>query len=646
MACNAAWRFGRTAKGVMGFALAMNLALADDHDTLTTGQLKKMSLEELMDVQVTLVSRKKERLTQAASSIQVITNDDIRRSGALTLPEALRLASNLQVAQVDASKWAISSRGKNDPSALSNKLLVMIDGRTIYTPLYAGVFWDVQNVMLDNVERIEVISGPGGTLWGANAVNGVINVVTKGAEDNQGGLIGGAVGTQMRDAVGARYAGKAGEDLYFRVWGRRLDRNSVDSASGADAGNGWDFNQAGYRADWLPREGERVSFIGNFYGGKFEQSQPGSTKASGHYEILRWTKDISPVSGFQAQVYFDQALRDIPGTFEEDLRTLDFDFQHRLPLGPRNDLVWGAGYRFMNDRTLTGPSLAFAPADKNLNLFNVFLQDQFQVMPDLLALTLGGKVEHNDYSGFEVMPSGRLAFTPNERNTVWGSVSRAVRSPSRFDVDLFIPAPSAPAGPDPRKLVGGPDFKAEYLTAYELGYRFLPIRNLSAAVVGFYHVYDDLRIIETADGVNFVFGNSAEGDARGIELSAGLQAARWWRLRGGYTYLEEDFWVKPGASAFVQPGLQGNDPRHHLNFQSMMDLPANFQLNVMYRYVSELPTPVVPDYFTFDVMLAWQWRQLEFAVIGKDLAEESHAEFGPAMQEIPRSVTGRASWRF
>ncbi|MDB5050207.1 MAG: hypothetical protein JWO30_3278 [Fibrobacteres bacterium] len=625
--------------------MALDSASAQDMESLPSpGQLKRMSLEELMDVRVTLVSRQSEKLNEVPSAVQVITQDDIRRFGVFTLPEALRLATNLQVAQVDARQWAISARGQNN--VLSNKLLVMIDGRTVYTPLHAGVFWDVQNIMLDNVDRIEVISGPGGTLWGANAVNGVINIVTKGAESTQGGLIGGGAGTAMQGVGAGRYGGRIGKDVYYRVWGRGLRHNSTDFSNGNDAKNPWDMLQSGFRTDWLPKEGDRVTVTGNLYSGDLDQDTPSPTAVDGQYLIGRWTRDYSQESGIQAQVYFDRSARTIPAIFGEDLQIYDFDFQHRLRLGDRNALIWGTGYRFMRDDVVNSPALAFVPGHKDLSLFNGFLQDQIMLIPERLRLIVGSKLEHNDYSGFEVMPSGRLAFTPDDRQTIWGAVSRAVRSPSRIDVDLYLPGPPVPA--DSIRLEGGPGFKAEDLTAYEAGYRVVPMPNVTASLSAFYNWYDNLRIFEPVGGNVIQFTNGSKGEVRGVELSAGWQAMAWWQLKGGYTYLQEEFWTKPGHIELASPGSQGDDPDHQFLVQSMMDLPAGFQLNGAVRYVSALPSPAVPYYSTFDLSVVWMFHSFTFSIVGHDLAEKSHAEFGPVTtrNEVPRSVSARASWRF
>jgi iron complex outermembrane receptor protein len=653
---------GRGATGASWFFLACVFLLpgpqeplAQEMDSmLTPGQLKKMSLEELMDIKVTLVSKHSEKLNQSPSAVQVITSDDIRRAGASTLPEALRLASNLQVAQINGSQWAISARGMN--MALSNKLLVMVDGRTVYTPLYAGVFWDVQNILMDNVERIEVVSGPGGTLWGANAVNGVINIITKSAENTQGGLVaaggglnlndpGEAATSGLRDLVTARYGGKLGPKTHYRVWGRRLDYGSMDTLGGGDGHSAWEFNQAGFRIDHKAGARDRVSLTGNLFNGDYQTED---TYVNGQYLVARWTREISEASDFYFQSYFDREDRTVPNVYGEKLNIFDFDFHHRIPWGGRQSIIYGAGYRVMLDEVSQSQVLAILPEEKTLQLFNGFIQDQFTLVPNLLTAIAGSKLERNDYSGWEVMPSLRLSLTPDERQTLWTAVSRAVRSPSRVDVDFFLPAPPVPAGN--LRLLGGPGFKAELLTAFELGYRVNPMRNLTLSIASFYNYYDDLRILQRVPGTltDFVYANGAQGGVAGVELWAGWQAAEWCQLRGGYTWLDEEYWVKSGHLEIPIPAAQGNDPSHQGMMQANLDLPRGFELNGAARAVSELPEFGVPGYFTFDLGVVWRYHGLTVSVMGKDLAEERHQEFAnpPNLQAIPRSVTGRIAWRF
>jgi iron complex outermembrane recepter protein len=616
-------------------------ALAQTNQAEPWMRLKQLSLEQLMNEEVTTVSRQPEKLSQSPSAVQVITDEDIRRSGATSLPEALRLAPNLEVAQVNSHDWAISARGFNN--TLANKLLVMIDGRTVYTPLYAGVFWDAQNPLLVDVDRIEVVSGPGGTLWGANAVNGVINVVTKSARDTQGLWVQGAGGSSLQDFSAVRYGGTAGSNWFYRVYGQRFDRYSTLFPNGQDAGNHWNMNQGGFRVDGYPSDGNTVTFQGDYYGGS-EDGLQRDTTLDGQNVLGRWSHVISDESDFRLQFYFDRTWRNIPSSFAEDLKTYDIDFQYRFTLGQHQNFLWGAGYRLMQDAVQNSPFLAFLPPDRNLQLFSAFVQDQIALVPDRLVLTLGSKLEHNDYSGFEVQPSGRLLWTPTDGQAVWAAISRAVRSPSRIDTDVSVPAP--PVAPGITNLQGSP-FEAEKELAYELGYRVLPTERLSLSVAGFYNHYDQLRSLTFINPTTGVIANDFRGETYGVELSGDYQPTEWWRLRGGYTWMQKHLWTdgKPNVDLSVR---EGDDPQNQFLLQSMMDLPANFQLDLVGRYVDTLPSPPVPSYFTFDARLAWHHKNIELEVVGQNLWDNRHTEFGApgAIQEIPRSVYGRVTWRF
>jgi len=630
-----------------------------NQDYVAPDTLKQLTLEQLMDIDVTSVSRRSEKLSETASAIQVVTGEDIHRSGATTLPEALRLAPNLQVAQADSRQWGISARGFNN--TLANKLLVMIDGRTVYTPLYAGVFWDVQNVMLEDVDRIEVVSGPGGTLWGANAVNGVINVISKSAKDTQGGLVSGGGGSFLQDFGAVRYGDQIGSNLFVRVYGQRFDHQPAVLPNGVESTNGWDMTRGGFRADWYPSAANTLTLQGDFYAGTFEQLARvpftltpvvGETKVDGQNLLGRWTRTFSDESDLTVQVYFDRTWRDIPNSstlaafpnaIAEDLKTYDLDFQHRFPWGTRQSIVWGAGYRLMQDELNNSPSLAFLPARRNLQLFSGFIQDEITIVPERVQLTLGTKIEHNDYSGVEVQPNARIAWTLDHRQTVWAAVSRAVRSPSRIDADLSA---LTPPGTPPGTLIGNPNFDAETLIAYELGYRVRPVDSLTLSLATFYNDYDKLRSVNGAFPAQ-VIANDFEGETYGVELSGNWRATGWWRFRGGYTYLQKDLRAtSPTANPSVR---EGNDPENQFLVQSIVDLPAHFQFDVVGRYVDTLANPNVPSYFTCDVRVAWRYKDsLEISLVGQNLWDNQHPEFGAAAarQEIPRSIYGKVTWRF
>ncbi len=618
---------------------------AETNEEKSVQEFKRMSLEDLQDFEVTSVSKRPEKLEDAASAIQVITSEDIRRSGATSLPEALRLAPNLMVAQVDSRQWAISSRGFNSTSA--DKLLVLIDGRSVYTPLFSGVFWDVQNVMLEDIDRIEVISGPGATLYGANAVNGVINVISKSAKDTQGTLISGGGGSFVNGLGSVRYGDKIGQDLYFRVYGMGFGQDETLLANGHESTNDWVLGQGGFRADWLPAHGEIVTVQGDFYGGSMGQPAPGDTTVNGQNIVTRWTHPIAEDTDVTLQAYWDRTWRRIPGTFSEDLNTYDVDFQNRFVLWQRNQVIYGAGYRLMMDNVGNSPALAFLPADRNLNLFSTFAQDEITLLEDELYLTLGSKFEHNDYSGFEVEPSARIAWRPQTNQTIWAAVSRAVRAPSRIDTELFVP------GSPPFTLRGGGDsFVSEKLLAYELGYRIGVTPRLNLSLSTFLNEYDDVRSIEPIAGTTnqFIVLNGLRAETYGAELSATWQMLEWWGLRGGYTYFHKVIFFDSSQDLNRGTG-EGNDPHHQFLVQSTMDLPANFEFDSVLHYVDNLDQlgPSVPGYVSLDLRLAWHpspnW---ELAIVGQNLLDNQHPEFGPALgrQEIPRSFYGKVTWRF
>lgn len=589
-------------------------------------KLKKLSLEELMDIEVTSVSKRSEKLSEAASAIQVITGDDIKRSGATNIPEALRLSPNLQVSQIKSNAWIISARGFN--SAFPNKLLVLIDGRTVYSPLFAGVFWDAQSVLLEDVERIEVISGPGGTLWGANAVNGVINIITKSAESTKGWHVSAAAGSFLQYSAALRYSGKIGNDFSYRVYAQHTNYDNTYLADGTANRDSTRLSQTGFRVDWRPSAVSNLTILGNFYTGA-EKNLQGKSTIDGQNILGRWTRTFSEKSELSVQAYIDRTWRrDRPSTISDQLYTYDFEFQHRFPIGKRHDIIWGGGFRFMNNEMQhSTPYVAFLPPKRNMNLFSGFIQDEFVLAPDKLKMTLGAKLQHNIFSGFEIQPNARLAWTPAEQHTIWAAVSRAIRAPSRIDVDYYIPA--YPVPPTSPSVAGGPNFTSEKVIAYELGYRVRPVDKLAVSLAAFYNQYDDLYSVEAIPNtLTFQTHNGGKGYSSGVELSGNYQLLENWRLRGGYTYFFKKLKNKPGHAADYS-GL-GIDPENQFLVQSILNIAGNFQFDATGRYVSALAptpyTPAIPDYFTVDARIAWQFKMLEIAVVGRHLLQKEHTE--------------------
>jgi iron complex outermembrane receptor protein len=661
LACRAKLRH-LPACAVVALIFFVQPAPAQPAPDLSPTALKKLSVEELMAIEVTSVSKRPEKLSETASAIQVVTGEDIRRSGASRIPEALRLADNLQVAQKGSQGWGISARGFN--TELANKLLVLMDGRTVYTPLYSGVFWDVQDYLLEDIDRIEVISGPGSTLWGANAVNGVINIISKSAKDTQGLYVEGGGGSELRGFGGVRYGGTLTSNVYYRVYGKYFDRDSALLANGNNAGDSWNMGQGGFRIDAEPSSQDTLTLQSDYYSGRENLPTGGDAEVAGANVLGRWSRIFSDDSDMSLQFYHDWTHTAVPkpaflaapaGALVDDLHTYDLDFQHRFRLGERNQFVWGLGYRFTHDEVENAPSVVFVPAELDRDLFSGFVQDEI-MLHEKLFLTLGTKLEHNDYTGYEVSPSGRLQWNVTPKHMVWGAISRAVRTPSRIDHDFQQPT-GLPA-PFDNLFVPGTNFTSETLIAYELGYRAQLASRVSASVSAFYNEYDDVRSStpHPVNGFPLVFENNLEGETYGFELSANYQVLHWWRLHAGYNLLKEDIRVKPGQIDFSNGLNETADPEQQFSFRSSMDLPHNVELDAALRWVDTLhnnngPNPgTVPSYFELDVRLAWHpTKNLELSVVGQNLLHDHHPEYGfpsPTRQEIPRSVYGKVTFRW
>lgn len=632
---------------------------------LSSSALKKLSLEELMDIEVTSVSRHAEKLSETASAIQVITGDGIRRSGAASIPEALRLADNLDVAQINSSSWAISARGFN--ASVGNKLLVLMDGRSIYTPLFSGVIWNMQDYLLNDLDRIEVISGPGGTLWGANAVNGVINITSKSAKDTQGLYVEAGGGTQWQDFVGARYGGALASNVFFRVYGKYFDRGAEVYADGKSAHDSWNRGQGGFRVDAEPTLQNQFALQGDLFGGDTGVTPGGEGTpnavgvGSGGNILGRWTHTFADDADMSLQAYYDrthlrapfQSSGTIPaGPLIDDLDTYDLDFQDRFPLGGWNHIVWGLGYRYTHDVVQVAPLVAFIPGTLNQNLFSGFVQDEIKLHENLL-LTLGSKLEHNDYTGLEYEPSARLQWKFTTNQMLWGAVSRAVRTPSRYDRDLFEPNPAYGSF-----LGGNSTFQSETVIAYELGYRAQLGRKVSASVSAFYNDYNDLRSLGLTGGTSLpaIFQNNLGGETYGVELSVDYQILDWWRLHGGYDFLKEHIRVKSGRVDLFNGLNETADPENQFFLRSSMDLPYRMELDAALRWIDTIHnnngsvSGSVPGYTEANIRVAWHaTKNLEVSIIGQNLLHNRHPESGfpgPTQEQIVRSVYGKVSWQF
>src|SRR5438552_3327161 len=626
-------------------ALVFNVFLvsaAAGAQPMRVADIGDLSIEELSNIKITSVSRHAERLSDAPAAIFVITGEDIRRSGATRLSEALRLAPNLEVARTSASSYAISARGFNN--TIANKLLVLIDGRIVYTPLFSGVFWDAQDVMLEDVERIEVISGPGAALWGANAVNGVINVITRRASDTQGAFAYAQSGNLER-GYGARYGGAEG-NVSYRAYGRVFDVFNTSTANDTTLSDGWSKGQAAFRADW-GTTANGFTLQGDGYRGSLDQVTDQNSHISGANLLGRWNRDLAGWGNLQVQANVDQTERDIPGVFGEHLNIFDFEFQHGMNAIGGHRLTWGGGYRYGYDHVSNSAvsPLAFLPAYQRMRWANVFVQDEIALL-ESLRLTLGAKFENNYYTGTEPLPSARLAWKPQPQRLVWGAVSRALRAPSRIDRDLFTIV-QLPAGLTP--LNGGPDFVSEVVKVFEIGYRDQPLPQATYSISLFHNIYDKLRSVEPAPGGGVVLGNKMEGTGDGLEAWGSYQAARSWRLSAGGFFLRQRLRLKPDSGDTLGVSAAGNDPAHQWLLRSSFDLPNRTELDIGVRRVGALPNPSVPAYTAADIRFAWQLlRELEIALVGQNLFASSHAESGSAAtrSEMARGAYVKLRWTY
>lgn len=624
--------------------------------------LKRMNVEDLMKVQVTSVARRPERVGDAPAAVHVITREQIRHSGAVTLVEALRLAPNLQVAQRGARGWAVSARGFN--AELANKLLVMIDGRTVYSPLFSGVFWEAQGYLLEDIERIEVISGPGGTLWGANAVNGVISIITRDAADTHGLFLTAGAGNELDHVVGARYGAQIAPDMHLRVFGKHVDHDASALPDGSAANDAWRRLQGGFRLDGGSTD--RFTLQGDVYRSRQDDPEAdGHTHFRGANLLARWTRQTATNGNVRLQAYVDwagfsdpmpalqlQGLELAPaGRMRDDMLTFDVDFQYRFQAGEDHALTWGAGFRHMHDDFDASPSLAFEPANWNQQLYSVFLQDEIR-LGERTALTVGSKIEHNDDTGFEFEPSARLQWRAAPEHLLWAAVSRAIRAPSRIDRDVLQPAP-----PYPGLLYGNPQFRSEKLIAYEVGHRAALGSRASTSVALFFNEYDDVRSVTITPQtlLPFRIANDLTGHTYGLEFSTSVQVTDRWTLHAGYNLFEERMRVKPGRIDISNGQNETVDPEQQASLRSSLSLPRGFEIDAALRWVDILHNNnaaeigTVPHYLELDARLAWRATpRLEVSLVGHNLLDDQHPEYGfprPTRIEVQRSFFGRLTWR-
>lgn len=603
---------------------------------------KRMTLQELLDVEVTSVSRRPEKISESASAVQIVTAEDLRRAGVRTIPEALRLLPNLQVAQVDARQWAITSRGFN--ATIANKHLVLLDGRTLYTPLFAGVFWDVQDTFLPDIDRIEVISGPGATQWGSNAVNGVINITTKPARETQGGMFIAGTGSQLHGFGSVRYGGALSPTLHYRVYGKVLDFGNSRLPAGGDAGDSWHREQGGFRLDWAPQTSDQLTLQGDLYSGRIGQLAARDIKVTGGNLLGRWTRTMSSESELQVKALYDYTFRRVPGSITEDLDAFELDLVHRFRASGRQEFVWGATYRIIHDKLRNPPAFAFLPPKVTREWWSGFVQDRITLRPETLDLLLGVKVEQNPYTNVEYQPSARLGWKFSPRHFLWGAVSRAVRTPSRIDRDFFRPAVP------PYQIAGGPDFRSEELLAYELGYRGEISPKLGASLATFLHDYSELRSLEPASGISAsVLANGLEGRSYGAELSLDYRATPVWRIRLGYTEMRVSAWPDAQSDDRALAGSPPADPDRQFLLHSQYDVSDAFHFDAVLRRVARITLHQVPAYTELDLRASWRPHpKLELALVGRNLLDAQHPEFNPVAtrREVRRSLFVEGAWTF
>ena len=650
----------------------------------SSSDLTELSLEALMDIEVTSVSRKPQKLAHAAAAAFVISQEDIRRSGATTIPDLLRMVPGVQVAKIDANKWAVSIRGFN--GRFANKLLVLKDGRSIYTPLFSGVYWEHQDTPLDDIERIEVIRGPGAALWGANAVNGVINIITKSAADTKGGLVSAGGGSVEQGFGTLRYGMELGNVTDLRFYGNYANRGAGQLGNGADNHDAWQTGSAGFRMDGQITGQDRLTLQGDYFSGSYDEnytlyklpvptdpgyfwSQDSRSKSNGGNLLARWQRSFSDTSSLSLQLFYDHYQRSMM-VLDETRDTVDLDFQHHFALGSSQNLIWGLGYRYSHDKLSQSPFISFDKTGEGVGLFNVFFQDEIHLIPNNLSLILGSRFEHNDFTGFEIQPNGRLIWTPSTQHSFWASVSRAVRTPSRGDQNIQYRfksvSPSDTGLPIPLRLEidGSSNFRSETVVAYELGYRTQPLQHLTLDLSLFFNQYDHLRVrqeglqgLEASNAVlQYPLSNDMHGHTYGAELSATWRPLDWWRLQVAYSYLCSIMHLDNGSPDDVnRSNAAAGSPRHQGSIRSGFDLGKQVELDLWLRAIDQvkyIDGVNIPGYVTMDVRLAWKpTKTIELSLVGQNLLQKRHPEYIPEFinttaSEAPRSVYGKVTWKF
>jgi iron complex outermembrane recepter protein len=634
-------------------SLALLLVLIVHASTVRAGQsenesaqaqardLKKLTLEELSQIDVTSVSRRTERLSNVAAAVSVVRRDDIIRSGVTTLAEAMRLGDAIDVARVNGNTWAISARGFNISTA--NKILVLVDGRSTYSPLFAGTFWDAQDTLLADLERIEVIRGPGASIWGPNAVNGVINIISRPTADTVGNVLTLIAGTDELPVVSGRHGGRLG-DGHYRVFGKYRQRGPQRTSDDKSAQDEIVFGQGGFRFDSSAGGPQQWFVSGAAYKGSLGLADRDDGEINGGHLLARWAREIGG-GRFQVQGYYDRTHRKVPLQFEEKRNAGDIDAQHELRNG-RHSLVGGGQLHVSRGNDVGTAGFFFQPETRTYWLTTAFAQDEIEIVRNRFYLIAGTKVAANSYTGAEVQPTIRIRVQPDDRQMAWAAVSRAVRLPTRFDTDLRLRNPVT----NTVTLTGTEDFDAESVVAYEGGYRARLHSRLLADIAVFFNRYDSLR----SEELRFVptprlfLENQLNARTGGVEVGATAELTRKWRIHGSYAWLRKSLTFDPGSTDPTGGRFEANDPSHLASLRSQVDLPRGFSFDAFLRYAGTRPAPRVPAYGEVDLQLGYRVSERwELSLVGQNLLHESHQEFNftPTI-ELRRGVYLRSVWRF
>lgn len=631
-------------------------AMANHATASSLSQLKSFSLSELADIEVTIAGKAPQKASDVAAAISVLTQDDIRNSAATTIPDLLRLVPGLQVARIDAHNWVVSSRGFGDRT--TNKLLVMIDGRSIYNHVFAGVLWDQYDLVLEDIERIEVIRGPGASVWGANAVNGVINIITRSALDTQGTTtVTVAAGSEMGYTT-LRTSGSLEENGAYRAYAKYRNHDEAVFADGSKAADDWDDWRTGFRMDWQGDNDTHITLQGDMHRGDlserihvldfappFSKLITDDVDAWGHNILARWSTTLSSGGRSQLQAYYDKQQRD-QWVLEESTSTYDINYNYQFPRLGSHDLIVGGGYRYIDNELPDGDiSIGqvrfYTPEKRDDELFSFFIQDEIELVSEVLWLTLGAKFEDNDYSGFESQPNLRLRWALGNGHMLWGAVSKAVRTPSRAEHNAFMLIDIVDPGPPPVAsiLVGNTGLDSEELIAWELGYRFSGHDTLNVDLSLFFNDYDELRAADnlgimpappsapTALGALTQVINGVYAESYGLEVSVSWQPSEQWQLHLGYAYLDIQMHAKSSTNDIFIGGTEGLSPENQLTVTSNYKIKSNLKLNLIGRYVDELPTNNTDAYFELDASIEWQLKSgLSLSLIGRNLIDPAHRE--------------------